>query len=107
MVIKNENWCHNRNEWKRHHKRAYRHLDYYIGKILENYDADWITEGDLQNMLHEETGFRFKKQTIYKYLKRIEAKYMELPLETVYRVNRSWFECHNPKKPRAYSKKAI
>ncbi len=101
-----EDYSRTRHRWDEEkgteYSRIYRHLDYFIKRILESQNIESLTESELLTQTELETGFKINRQTVRKYLDRLQERYRESPLEPFYKVNQGFFERHPAKPPKDY-----
>jgi len=80
---------------------VHRHIDYYIQRVVGSSDSVFNLD-ELRKLIAEETGFRFWKKTLRKYLRRCEEELGEAPLQELYRLNPEYFQKFKVKAPNPY-----
>ena len=84
------------------YRSCYRNLDYYLQRALEGREESDFSIEEIRVLLHEETGFKFHKETIRKYVRYQEDQFGIAPLQEVYRFNPPYYREKNVKPPRRY-----
>jgi hypothetical protein len=82
---------------------AYRHVDFFLGQVLDHDHYALYTMNEIRKKLDEKTGVYFHGTTIEKYIKRYKERHGESPLCQVgdkYRLNHCYYSYAKIKPPR-------
>jgi RNase adaptor protein for sRNA GlmZ degradation len=91
-----------------YYSQIYRHIDYFLGRVLDHDHDALHTISEIRKKLDEKTGVLFHGATIKNYIRKYKEKYRESPLcqvgEDKWRLNHCYYTYAKikPPKPRNY-----